>query len=102
MDRRYKSRGAGDPASRGLNLRLRVSQSGGLSPAEAVREIRKMLRFTIPDMARVSGVSAHTISNIESGAASPTVATLEKIVGRAGYRVAVVSRERLDPPVTGG
>jgi transcriptional regulator with XRE-family HTH domain len=54
------------------NLSVRVAQ--------AMKQRRDQLRLTLRDLSARSGVSASTISDIERGAKSPTIATLDALI----------------------
>ncbi|MFJ3058361.1 helix-turn-helix transcriptional regulator [Herbaspirillum sp. NPDC087042] len=59
-----------------------------------VRKIRTTLRLTIAEYARLCGVSARTLQDIERGESSPTLATAEKLLKPVGMTVGAVSRKR--------
>jgi transcriptional regulator with XRE-family HTH domain len=52
--------------------------------AQAVKQRREQLRLTLRDLSARSGVSASTISDIERGAKSPTIATLDALTQAFG------------------
>jgi transcriptional regulator with XRE-family HTH domain len=52
--------------------------------AQAVKQRREQLRLTLRDLSARSGVSASTISDIERGAKSPTIATLNALAQAFG------------------
>src|SRR4051794_2194455 len=52
--------------------------------ARAIKQRREQLRLTLRDLAARSGVSASTISDIERGAKSPTISTLDALVQALG------------------
>ncbi len=52
--------------------------------AHAVRRQREQLGMTLRGLAAISGVSASTISDIERGAKSPTISTLDALLGALG------------------
>lgn len=59
-----------------------------------IRKVRTTLRLTIPEYARLCGVSARTLQDIERGQSSPTLATAEKLLKPIGMTVGAVSRKR--------
>jgi transcriptional regulator with XRE-family HTH domain len=59
-----------------------------------VKKIRTTLRFTIAEYARLCGVSARTLADIERGETSPTLVTAEKLLKPMGLRVGAVSAKR--------
>lgn len=50
---------------------------------------RNELRITQARLARVSGVSVHTLSNLETGEGNVTIDTLLKVVTTLGFKVRV-------------
>lgn len=52
--------------------------------AHAIKQRREQLRLTLRDLAAKSEVSASTISDIERGAKSPTISTLDALVQALG------------------
>lgn len=50
---------------------------------------RDELRITQARLARVSGVSVHTLSNLETGVGNVTLDTLLKVVTTLGFKVRV-------------
>lgn len=50
----------------------------------------KGLRMTIPEYARLSGVSERALHDIENGHDNPSLKTLEKLLGPFGLQVGVV------------
>jgi transcriptional regulator with XRE-family HTH domain len=52
--------------------------------ARAIKLRREQLKLTLRDLAARSGVSASTISDIERGAKSPTISTLDALVQALG------------------
>lgn len=50
---------------------------------------RNELRITQARLARVSGVSVHTLSNLETGEGNATLDTLLKVVTTLGFKVRV-------------
>lgn len=54
---------------------------------ELIRRRRKALGIKQADAAELAGVAVHTLSNIESGAANPTIEVLTKILGVLGLEL---------------
>ena len=54
-----------------------------------VIERRDMLRISQLDLAELSGVSVHTLSNLETGKGNVTLNTLLKVTGILGLKVKV-------------
>ena len=47
---------------------------------QAIKERRKNLQITQPDLAEMAGISTNTLYKIEKGQANPTVRVLNKLV----------------------
>ena len=54
-----------------------------------IKERRSFLKIDQKSLAELSGVAVHTISDIESGKANPTVEVLNKIVSVLGMDLMV-------------
>lgn len=57
--------------------------------SEFIQFRRKSLRVSQPELARLCGLSVHTISNVESGKGNPTLDVLLKITTVLGLDVRV-------------
>ena len=53
----------------------------------SIKERRKTLRVTQPQLAELAGVSVNTLYKIERGQANPTLETLTKIANILGMEV---------------
>lgn len=56
---------------------------------KAISVRRETLSITQARLAKLSGVSVHTVSNIETGVGNVTLDTLLKVAGVLGYKVRV-------------
>lgn len=54
---------------------------------EQIKERRKVLRITQPDLAEMAGISINTLYKIERGQANPTVQILNKIADILGLEL---------------
>jgi DNA-binding XRE family transcriptional regulator len=54
-------------------------QSGKLSLQDTVRGMRRVLKMTQPEYAKLVGVAPRIIIDLERGVGNPTLKTLEKI-----------------------
>ncbi len=54
---------------------------------KSIKERRKILRVTQPQLAELAGVSINTLYKIERGQANPTLATLTKIANVLGMEL---------------
>lgn len=59
---------------------------------QAVAHIKKTLRLTQAELAKLSGVSFRTLQEIEGERSDGTVQTLNKILGVLGLKLGVVRR----------
>jgi transcriptional regulator with XRE-family HTH domain len=67
----------------------------------AVTEARKRAKLTQRELARRARAAQPLVARIESGRANPTVDTLDRLLGAAGFelRVELVPKEAPDPVV---
>lgn len=54
---------------------------------KAIKERRKALKITQPDLADLARISVNTLYKIERGEANPTIDILEKIVEVLGLQI---------------
>lgn len=91
MDKRFKPL---TPIEQ-LEERRALSEELAADPAmplpTVIRRIRTALRLTIAEYARLCGVSARTLQDIERGESSPTLATADKLLKPMGLSVGAVS-----------
>ena len=66
----------------------------GSSPQIAIRKIRTNLRLTIAEYAKVCGVSARTLQDVEREVSSPTLATAEKLLRPMGMTPGAAAKPR--------
>ncbi|MCA1977670.1 MAG: helix-turn-helix domain-containing protein [Thiobacillus sp.] len=89
MDRRYKPL----TLSQQMELRRQVMEDLLSHPEwslqEAVCHMKKGLRLTTAELAKLAGVSFRTVQNIERGVSLGTVQTLSRILGVLGLRLSV-------------
>ena len=52
-----------------------------------LRERRRLLGLSQPELARLSGVSVHTLINLEAGRGAPTLRTVEAVANTLGYHL---------------
>lgn len=90
MDKRYKDLSLPDQ----LELRRRAVQDVLANPAwtlpQAVRHLKKTMRLTSAEMARIAGISVRTMQDIEQERSEGTVQTLNRILGMLGLKLGVV------------
>jgi DNA-binding transcriptional regulator YiaG len=90
MDKRYKP----ISLSEQMMLRQEVMDEVLAHPEwplpDVIRFIKKRLRLTTEDLAKLSGVSFRAIQNIERGVSPGTVQSLNRILGVLGLRLGAV------------
>lgn len=64
--------------------------AGRLSLGEATRRMRKIVRMTQPEYARLIGIAPRVLMDIERGHGNPRLTTLEKLAKPFGLRVGFV------------
>jgi len=63
---------------------------------QAVRHLKKTMRLTTAEMAKLSGLSYRTMQDIEQERSEGTVQTLNRIFGVLGLKLSVARVVRLD------
>lgn len=90
MDRRYKTLSVTEQ----LALRLQAIEDVLAHPEwtlqQSVRHLKRTLRLTSAELARLAGVSTKTVQDLEQGRSEGTVQTLNRILGVLGLRLGVV------------
>ncbi len=92
MDKRFK------PSSIAEQIGLRkqaiedVLAHPEWSLAQAVRHLKKTMRLTTAEMAKLSGVAFRTMQDIEQERSDGSVQTMNRIFGMVGLRLGVVRR----------
>ncbi|MCH7413740.1 helix-turn-helix domain-containing protein [Belliella sp. R4-6] len=62
-----------------------------------IRERRKMLDITQPDLAEMAGISINTLYKLERGEANPSVKVLSKIGEVLGMEVSIGIKNIINP-----
>ncbi len=95
MDKRY----APLPLHQQLELRRQAVEDVLTHPewtlGEAVTHLKKSMRLTTAEFAKLAGVSFRTLQDIERGRSEGTVQTMNRIFGVIGLKLGVV---RVDVP----
>lgn len=60
---------------------------------QAVRHLKKTMRLTTAEMAKISGVAYRTLQDIEQGRSEGSVQTMNRILGMLGLKLGVVTRQ---------
>ncbi len=99
MEKRYKS----ISASEQLDLRREAIGSVLAHPEwslpQAIRHMRRTMRLTTAEMAKLSGVSHRTLQDIEQERSEGSVQTMNRIFGVLGLRLGVC--RIIAPPLDG-
>ncbi|MGU7770089.1 helix-turn-helix domain-containing protein [Burkholderia sp. MR1-5-21] len=90
MDKRYNTLSLPDQ----LALRRKAIEDVISHPEwtlqESVRHLKRTMRLTSAEMAKLAGVSTKTIQDIEQGRSDGTVQTMNRIFGMLGLKLGVV------------
>jgi len=90
MDKRYKPL----PLAEQLLLRKQVVEDILAHPEwplpMAIVHMRKTLRLTSAELAKLAGISYRTLQDIEQGRSTGTVQTMDRVLGVLGLRLGVV------------
>jgi transcriptional regulator with XRE-family HTH domain len=60
---------------------------------KTIKERRRSLKITQPDLADLAGISVNTLYKIERGEANPTIDILEKIVEVIGLEIKLEAKK---------
>ena len=60
-----------------------------------IKERRKVLRITQPDLAEMAGISINTLYKIERGQANPTIQMVNKIADIIGMEIKIEVKQPL-------
>ncbi|MEN9484415.1 helix-turn-helix domain-containing protein [Sphaerotilus montanus] len=97
MDKRYLPL----PVSEQVLLRRQAIEEVLAHPewtlADAIRHLKKSMRLTSAELARLAGVSHRTVQDIEQGRSEGTVQTMNRLLGIVGLKLGVVRRMSEDP-----
>ncbi|WDZ98080.1 helix-turn-helix transcriptional regulator [Herbaspirillum sp. WKF16] len=96
MDKRFKPMTPIEQLEERRALSEELAADPAMPVAAVIRKIRSALRLTIAEYARLCGVSARTLQDIERGESSPTLATADKLLKPMGMTVGAVGLKR--PP----
>lgn len=90
MDKRYNTL----PLPEQLALRQRAIDDVLAHPewslAQALRHLKKTMRLTTAEMAKLSGVAYRTLQDIEQERSEGTVQTMNRVLGMLGLKLGVV------------
>jgi DNA-binding XRE family transcriptional regulator len=92
MDKRYNT----IPPADQLELRRQAVEDVLAHPEwtlpQAIQHLKKTMRLTTAEMAKVSGVAYRTLQDIEQGRSEGSVQTMNRVLGMLGLKLGVVRR----------
>jgi DNA-binding XRE family transcriptional regulator len=92
MDKRYNT----IPPSEQLELRRQAVEDVLAHPEwtlpQAIKHLKKTMRLTTAEMAKLSGVAYRTLQDIEQGRSEGSVQTMNRVLGMLGLKLGVVRR----------
>lgn len=94
MDKRFNPLSPTEELQARRALADELAADPSMSIPAAIRKIRTTLRLTIAEYAKLCGVSARTLQDIEREESSPTLATAEKLLRPMGLVPGAVSKPR--------
>lgn len=94
MDKRFNPLTPAEELQARRALMAELGADPGMPLPAVIRKIRTALRLTIAEYAKLCGVSARTLQDIERGESSPTLATAEKLLRPMGMTLGAVPRPR--------
>ncbi|MFC5459457.1 helix-turn-helix domain-containing protein [Massilia niabensis] len=94
MDKRFKPLTPGEALEARRTLADELAADPSLPIPAVIRKIRTALRLTIAEYAKLCGVSARTLQDVEREESSPTLATAEKLLRPMGMVVSAVPKRR--------
>lgn len=102
MDKRYKSLTPADQLTARRQLFQHIQRNPGMPLPEVLTYIRKSLRLTTPELARISGVSSRFILDTIAGKGNPSLETASSLLRPFGLSigVTVAQPKELSDPAT--
>lgn len=94
MDKRFKPLTPIEQLEERRALSEELASDPAMPVAAVIRKIRTALRLTIAEYAKLCGVSARTLQDIERGESSPTLVTADKLLKPMGMSVGAVTPKR--------
>jgi DNA-binding XRE family transcriptional regulator len=91
MDKRFKPLSPAEQMLQRQALYAELDSSPGLPLKDTIRLIRKNLRLTVADLAKLTSVSERFLHDTEAGRGNPSLATAQKVLAPFGLQLGVVS-----------
>ncbi|MFZ6733416.1 helix-turn-helix domain-containing protein [Undibacterium sp. Ji42W] len=92
MDKRFKPLSPAEELQAQRTLAAELAAVPAMQVPAVIRKIRVSLRLTIADYARLCGVSARTLQDIEREVSSPSMSTADKLLRPIGMSVGAVQK----------
>lgn len=92
MDKRFIPLSPAEAIQARRALTEELAADPGMPIPAVIKKIRTSLRFTIAEYAKLCGVSARTLQDIEREVSSPSLSTVEKLLRPMGMVLSVVSK----------
>ena len=97
MDKRFKPMTPSEQMAARQQVMEAIRTRPGMPLPEALLLIRKNLRLTNPDLARISGVSKRFIIDTLSGKGNPSIKTAAELLRPFGLSIGVTLKEDAAP-----
>jgi XRE family transcriptional regulator, regulator of sulfur utilization len=94
MDKRYKPMTPAEQLAARLSLYDELAATPGVPLKDAIKLIRRKLRLTVPDLAKLTGVSERFLRDTEAGRGNPSLSTAAKVLAPFGLTLGVVAALR--------
>ncbi len=94
MDKRFIPLTPAEEMQERRALVAALAADPGMPIPMVIKKIRTSLRFTIAGYAKLCGVSARTLQDIEREISSPSLATAEKLLRPMGLVLGAVSKRQ--------
>ncbi len=95
MDRRFKPLSPAEELQARRTLAEEMAAEPAMQVPAVIRKIRVSLRLTIAEYARLCGVSARTLQDIEREVSSPSLSTADKLLRPMRMSVGAVQKPLL-------
>ncbi|MFZ6682043.1 helix-turn-helix transcriptional regulator [Undibacterium sp. Tian12W] len=95
MDKRFKPLSPAEELQARRTLAAELAAEPAMPVPAVIKKIRVSLRLTIAEYARLCGVSARTLQDIEREVSSPSLSTADKLLRPIGMSVGAVRKPLL-------
>lgn len=96
MDKRYKTLSVPEQLVLRVQAVEDVLAHQDWTLQQSVHHLKRTLRLTSAELAKLAGVSIKTVQDIEQGRSEGTVQTLNRILGVLGLKLGVVRAPRME------